>query len=405
MKGSLEYARLNPFQEVMAYWEIAHPYNAGQVVRLDGRADVPALQAAIQTACQHAGVGMLVLDRHRLGLIDEAMQNKILEARKAFRENLPEDAKSSIAFFGREHLTPQLNIRSNLLMGRVNDTLSQAEEKVNDLIFDALRSLKLMDDVIYYATDAAVGVGGSRMSQVDRQKIVLARNVIKRPSILIFNEALSSMDREAQERIRGKMLELLPETTFIAVSGEKPTGIAFTRILTIRNGRLVEGVVEAGKEAEAAPAAEGEGANLNSEAAVLANIPIFAGIEPNHLKLLAFSSQRINFAPGHDLIRQGEPGEAAYVILNGEVDILLGKGDQEVVIAKKGQHTLLGELSLLSGTLSTATVRAATEVTALKIRKEVFLELIQGDAVVASHVARVISDKLVQSLQLLTKAA
>ncbi|MGH8702814.1 MAG: hypothetical protein ACREVR_16800 [Burkholderiales bacterium] len=64
MEGSLEFARLNPFQEVMAYWETAHPYNAGQVVRLDGRVDVPALQAAIQTACQHAGVGTLVLDRH-----------------------------------------------------------------------------------------------------------------------------------------------------------------------------------------------------------------------------------------------------------------------------------------------------------------------------------------------------
>jgi len=347
----------------------------------------------------------LVVDRHRLGLIDEALQMKVLEARRAFRDNLPEDAKNKIAFFSRDHLTPQLNIRSNLLMGSVNDTVSHAEEKLNDLIFDALRSLNLMEDAINYATSVTVGVGGSRLSQVDRQKIVLARNIVKRPNILIFNEALSSLDREAQERIRGKMFELLPETTFIAISGEKPTSAVFSRILTIRNGHLVEGVIEPGKEAAVVPAVEGEGANLHSEAAALANIPIFAGIEPNHLKLLAFSSQRINFAPGHVLIKQGQPGEAAYVILNGEVDILLGEGEEEVVIAKKGQHTLLGELSLLSGTLSTATVRAATEVTTLKIKKEVFLELIQGDAVVASHVARVISDKLVQSLQLLAKAA
>ncbi len=347
----------------------------------------------------------LVVDRHRFGLIDEALQSKILGARKAFRESLPEDAKNKIAFFSRDHLTPQLNIRSNLLMGRVNDTLSQAEEKVNDLISETLLGLNMMDDVIYDATSGTVGVGGSRLSQVDRQKIVLARNIVKRPRILIFNEALSALDREAQERIRDKTLKLLPGATFIAVSGEKPTSAVFSRILTIRNGHLVEGGVEPDKEAAAAPAAEGEGANLNSEAAALANIPIFAGIEPNHLKLLAFSSQRINFAPGHVLIKQGQPGEAAYVILNGEVDILLGEGEEEVVIAKKGQHTLLGELSLLSGTLSTATVRAATEVTTLKIKKEVFLELIQGDAVVASHVARVISDKLVQSLQLLAKAA
>jgi len=65
MEGPVEFARLNPFQEVMTYWETAHPYNAGQVVRIAGRVDVRALQAAIQTACQQAGVGTLVLDRHR----------------------------------------------------------------------------------------------------------------------------------------------------------------------------------------------------------------------------------------------------------------------------------------------------------------------------------------------------
>lgn len=65
MEGSPEFAPLNQFQEVMAHWEVAHPYNAGQVVRLNGGADAPALQAAIQTACRDAGVGTLVLDRRR----------------------------------------------------------------------------------------------------------------------------------------------------------------------------------------------------------------------------------------------------------------------------------------------------------------------------------------------------
>ncbi len=62
-----QFLRLNHFQEVMAHWEAAHPYNAGQVVRLDGRVDIPLLRAAIQTACEDAGVGTLVLhdDRRR----------------------------------------------------------------------------------------------------------------------------------------------------------------------------------------------------------------------------------------------------------------------------------------------------------------------------------------------------
>jgi len=60
-----EFARLNHFQEVMAHWEAAHPYNAGQVVHLNGRVDIPSLREAIQTACQDAGVGTLVLDDDR----------------------------------------------------------------------------------------------------------------------------------------------------------------------------------------------------------------------------------------------------------------------------------------------------------------------------------------------------
>lgn len=49
----------------MAYWEAVHPYNAGQVVRLNGRVDISLLREAIQTACQDAGVGTLVLDNDR----------------------------------------------------------------------------------------------------------------------------------------------------------------------------------------------------------------------------------------------------------------------------------------------------------------------------------------------------
>ena len=159
-------------------------------------------------------------------------------------------------------------------------------------------------------------------------------------------------------------------------------------------------------EAAPAPEEEGEGGetNINTEAAVLANIPLFAGIDSSQLKLLAFHSQPMEFKAGENLITQGEQGIAAYVILDGRVKIVL-EGDHEIVLAERGENTLLGELSLLSDSVTTATVRAETKVTALQIKKEMFIELLESDAMVASHVARVISDKLVESLRLLSKAA
>lgn len=57
--------RLNLFQQVMALWEEVHPYNAVVVLHLRERADVARLQAAVQTGCQLAGVGKLVLDPRR----------------------------------------------------------------------------------------------------------------------------------------------------------------------------------------------------------------------------------------------------------------------------------------------------------------------------------------------------
>ncbi|MFQ5763700.1 MAG: ABC transporter transmembrane domain-containing protein [Rhodospirillales bacterium] len=350
----------------------------------------------------------VIVVQHRFGVIDDAIQERIVAARKVFRENLPEDKQGKIAFIDKDTFSARMNIRRNLLMGTVNDTVPNAEERVNEILFEALDKMGLKEEMIRYATAAQVGVGGSRLSQVDRQKIAVARSLIKRPSVLVLNDPLGAMDREAQGRVRRNMYELLPETTFAVFLGEVADSAEFDQVLTIHNGRLVEGAApEAVAEEEAVAAADDKesASTINAEAAVLANIPLFAGINAKNLKLLAFSSQRITFKAGENLIKQNQPGEAAYVLLDGEVEVVLGEGADELVIARKGEHTLLGELSLLSGTTATATVRAATPVTALKVKKEVFLELIEGDAIVASHVARVVSDKLVESLQLLAKAA
>ena len=341
----------------------------------------------------------LIVDRHRFGLVDDAMKDKILQARKFFREDLPEEKQAGIAFFAEDTYNPKLSTRRNMLMGTINHTIPHAEERLNDIIFKVLEEMGLTEDMIHLATGAPVGVGGSRLSQADRQKVVLARSLIKKPDIVIFNEALSALDRKTQDRIRGKMFELLPETTFVFVTGEMPENSDFGQILTIRNGRL-----EGSGEAAPAPEEEGEATNINTEAAVLANIPLFAGIDSSQLKLLAFHSQPMEFKAGENLITQGEQGKAAYVILEGRVKIVL-EGDHEIVLAERGENTLLGELSLLSDSVTTATVRAETKVTALEIKKEMFIQLLESDAVVASHVARVISDKLVESLQLLSKAA
>ncbi len=359
----------------------------------------------------------LIVDRHRFGFIDDDFQNEILKARKLFRKELPEDKHEEFAFFDQETFNAQLSNRCNLLTGRINHTVSGAEQKTNQIIFEVLEKMEITDQMILLAIDFPVGVGGSRLSNADRQKIALARSLIKKPDILVNNDALSSMDRETQTRIRRKLFELLPDTTFILFFSEMPDSADFSQVLTLRDGRITDRLIEHRKDEMAPDAVErdieaeesaAEGASpvvLNAEASALANIPLFSAISPNHLKLLAFSSRRIEFTPGENLIQEGEPGKYAYVILDGEADIVIGSGKTETVITRRGKNELIGELSLLTEALTTATVRAATPVTALRIEKEVFLQLMEGDSLVASQVASWVSNKLVASMELLNKAA
>ena len=57
--------------------------------------------------------------------------------------------------------------------------------------------------------------------------------------------------------------------------------------------------------------------DLDEEVAVLGRVPLFHSIDPAKLKLLAFTSARVRFAPDDVIFSAGEPGDAAYVILSG----------------------------------------------------------------------------------------
>ncbi|MDO9461065.1 MAG: cyclic nucleotide-binding domain-containing protein [Alphaproteobacteria bacterium] len=133
---------------------------------------------------------------------------------------------------------------------------------------------------------------------------------------------------------------------------------------------------------------------LNDEVELLRKVLLFSGIEPAKLKLLAFTSERVNFAKGQNLMRQGEMGNAAYLILSGEADVLADAGGGPVKVASVGRNGFVGEMAILRDQPRTATVVAATEVSTLKITKESFLQLIQDSPKIAIELTRILAQRL-----------
>jgi CRP-like cAMP-binding protein len=115
---------------------------------------------------------------------------------------------------------------------------------------------------------------------------------------------------------------------------------------------------------------------LEAEVQSLRQVPMFRDVDPARLKLLAFTSERVQFSDGQRFFSQGDPSDAAYVILDGRASVLLNTPGGDIQVAELGSNALVGEMGILSDTPRSATIMAAEPTTALRIDKRVFLELL-----------------------------
>lgn len=140
--------------------------------------------------------------------------------------------------------------------------------------------------------------------------------------------------------------------------------------------------------------------SLESEVEALKKVPLFANIETSKLKLMAFASERLTFRPGQVLVKQGDQGDAAYIILEGEAEVVLSQDDgSEVVVATLTKNSVLGEIAILCDVPRTATVRAKDKTETLKITKDLFFRLVQDFPQIGLEVMRILAARLEKTTQ------
>jgi CRP-like cAMP-binding protein len=141
--------------------------------------------------------------------------------------------------------------------------------------------------------------------------------------------------------------------------------------------------------------------DVSQEAEMLRKVPLFSSLSASELKLLAFTSELHCFAPGEILMREGDAADCAYVILEGEAEVLRRAGAGDFVVAVLGPNAVPGEIGVLTDAPRTATVRAKARVRALRISPEVFLRLASGRPERALQVMRQLSAHIANDLRAL----
>ena len=137
---------------------------------------------------------------------------------------------------------------------------------------------------------------------------------------------------------------------------------------------------------------------------VLRNIPLFAKVDPAKLKLLAFTSERLEYMSGDELFRQGDYGDAAYIILNGEADILVETNHGAIKVGTLGKNDIIGEIAILCDVPRTATVVAHGDLETLRVSKDGFFHLVTQFPQVGIEVMSALATKLHRTTQALTAA-
>ena len=141
---------------------------------------------------------------------------------------------------------------------------------------------------------------------------------------------------------------------------------------------------------------------LERDVETLRKIPLFAGLPTARLKLIAYTAEVVEFAPGETIVQQGDPADAVYILAEGEAEVLLRDVDgHELKLATMGRHSLFGETAVIGKWRRTATVRARDRVVTFKISADVFLDLVRQSPEISMQVMTVLAQRLERSSALL----
>lgn len=134
--------------------------------------------------------------------------------------------------------SPDAYIFRGTLKDNISLGLSAGDDEVTESVKKAGLEdlLKRLDKGIYsHVTDNA-----SNISLGERQRIMLARMFLKKPRLILLDEATSNLDLELEDRILANLIGNLPQATLIMVTHRAPKSFIFDKKFELKNGRLVE---------------------------------------------------------------------------------------------------------------------------------------------------------------------
>ena len=147
-----------------------------------------------------------------------------------------ETLRKSIGYVPQEVFLFSETIKNNIAFGLEDG------EATDELILQAAKDAEIYDNIIRFSEgfDTKVGERGITLSGGQKQRISIARAIIKSPSILIFDDSLSAVDTETEERIINNLKKIMMNKTTLIISHRVSSVKHCDKIIVMDEGKIVE---------------------------------------------------------------------------------------------------------------------------------------------------------------------
>ena len=181
----------------------------------------------------------IIVAQHRIGVIDEERQRKIVEARAEFRRRYT-GREDYVEFFDPDRFSSTLSIQDNILFGRIAFDQANAQPRLASVVREVVAEMGMKPGLVRLGLNFEVGNGGSRLSYSERQRLAIARGLMKNPDILMFNEPTSGLDPATELRVLRAVLQWAKGRTVVWALGRADLAREFDRVIVLDHGHLME---------------------------------------------------------------------------------------------------------------------------------------------------------------------
>jgi ATP-binding cassette subfamily B protein len=163
----------------------------------------------------------------------DATEGAVLVDGVDVRDLSPEQLYSRIGLVPQKAYLFSGTVASNLRYGR--------EDASDDELWDALRIAQAEDFVraLTEGLEAPVSQGGTNFSGGQRQRLAIARAIVRRPEIYLFDDSFSALDLATDARLRAALRPVTREATVLVVAQRVSSIVDADQILVLDNGELV----------------------------------------------------------------------------------------------------------------------------------------------------------------------